>query len=218
MRLRLTLLALLLAAADLHAQKSPSSSSVVNGRSKDGEELSADLPGPQHMKNIGSKRDGAGMCVFTSIEIAVRWHGIESFRGFRDWCANNYPGGGYPQKVDQLIAAYCKAKNIQVPPYIQYEGTTVQPILDLCDRTGRMACITYGYSPRYGNATIAHMTCCPKFSGKWSVCLDNNFPGIDSYEWMSPDEMQKRIKWPQNSGWIFAWLARGASARSPLRS
>jgi hypothetical protein len=70
-----------------------------------------------------------------------------------------------------------------------------------------MACVTYGYSPRYGLQTIAHMVCCAKFSGKYAVVLDNNFPGEDSYEWMSLAEMLKRVKHPSGSGWVFVWLA-----------
>ncbi len=185
----------------------PKGTSTVAGRAYQGEELTVDLPGNQQFKNIGSKIDGAGMCVFTSIEMAARWHGMETFRGFRDWCAGKYPGGGYPQKVDKLIAAYCAAKGITVPPYIQYEGGDVGSVLAACDKTARMACITYGYSPRYGNGTIAHMTCCPKYGGALAVCLDNNFPGEQSYEWMSLGEMQNRVKHPQGSGWVFVWLA-----------
>jgi hypothetical protein len=181
--------------------------SVVAGRSYQGEELTVDLPGGQQFKNVGSRIDGAGMCVFTSIEMAARWHGMEDFRGFRDWCAAKYPGGGYPGNVDEHIKTYCAAKGFRVPAYIQYEGPDVGAVLAMCDRTSRMACVTYGYSPRYGNQTIAHMTCCPKFSGKFSVCLDNNFPGEQNYEWMTLDEIQRRIKWPQGSGWIFVWLA-----------
>jgi hypothetical protein len=182
-------------------------SSTIGGRSHQGEELSADLPGRDHIKNIGSKRDGAGMCVFSSIEMAARWQGLEDWRGWRDWCAENYKGGGWPEKVDQLLVAYAKAKGIKVPQYIQYEGDDIETILSLCDKTGRMACITYGYSPRYGGQTIAHMTCSPKFGGKFGVCLDNNFPGDDRYEWMSLGELVKRIKHPNGSGWVFVWLA-----------
>ncbi|MCE9531352.1 MAG: hypothetical protein K8T89_09570 [Planctomycetes bacterium] len=183
------------------------------GRSYQSEELACDLPGTEHMRNIGSKLDGYGMCVFTSVEHAARWHGLEQFRGFRDWCAERYPGGGDPDKLDQLLAAYCKAKGIVCPPYIQYEGPDVRPILELCDKTGRMACITYGQSPRYigprsPTGTIAHMTNCPKFSGQLAVCLDNNFPGEASYEWMPLAEMERRIKHPRaKNGWVFVWLA-----------
>ena len=184
-------------------------SSFINSRSHDNEELSCDLPGSQHMRNtVGT--DGSGLCVFTSIEMAARWCGMEDFRGFRDFVGRG-PGGGYPQKVDEMIKRWCQLKKIPIPPYVQYEGSDPAIILDLCDRTGRMACMTYGYSPRYGNGFIAHMTCCPKYDGKYAVCLDNNFPGEDKYEWMSKAELVRRIRLEGSNqignGWVFVWLA-----------
>lgn len=180
-------------------------SSFVNGRQHENEQLAADLPERDHIRNIGSYRDGAGMCVMSSIEMAARWHGMEEYRGLRNWCAKE-GGGAYPEKVDRQLAAYAKEKGLLRPSYVQYEGSNVGEILRLCDRTGRMACITYGYGPRYGG-TIAHMTCCPKYGGKYAVCLDNNFPGENAYEWMTLDEMDKRVKHPGNSGWVFVWLS-----------
>ena len=204
LRLTITTLLAVACAAPILAQRG---GSAVAGRAYEGEELAADLPGREHIKNIGSRLDGAGMCVFSSVEMAARWQGLESFRGWRDWCAQNYRGGGYPSKVDALVKVWCQKKGIAIPPYVQYEGRDPKPILELCDRTGRMACITYGYSPRYGGGTIYHMTCCPKFGGRWAVCLDNNFPGEDRYEWMMLDEMVRRVKHPGGSAWVFAWLA-----------
>lgn len=176
--------------------------SVVAGSEYDGEYLTNDLPLNEHIKNIGSHVDGAGMCVSSSMTMAAVWQGMDEFRGFRDWCAN-YPGGGYPDKMDKQIAQYCKEKGIRPPQYIQYEGRNPEEILKACDATGRIACITYGKSPRYGG-TIAHMTCCVKFSGKYAVCLDNNFP--KTYEWMSLQEMVSRINHPNGTGWVFVWL------------
>lgn len=190
-----------------------SGDSFVNGRANSGEELTVDLPGNRQMKNIGSKLDGAGMCVFTSIEMAADWAGMPEWKGFRDWCAAKYPGGGYPSKVDKLLADYAKAKGLTVPKYLQYEGSDPDSIMGLIDKTGRCACITYGYSPRYGGA-IAHMVCCVKYNGRYGVVLDNNFPGETSYEWMDRAELVRRIKVspdrhgrqvPSNA-WVFVWL------------
>jgi hypothetical protein len=50
------------------------------------------------------------------------------------------------------------------------------------------------------------MVCCVKFRGQWAVALDNNFPGDDSYEWLSLDEMLRRIKYPTGNAWIVVWL------------
>jgi len=99
-------------------------SSVVAGREYQGETLTVDLPANQHIKNIGSRIDGAGMCVFTSVEMAANWSGLAGWRGFCDWCAQHYPGGGYPQKLDSLIRAYAKARNLPVPRFLQYRART----------------------------------------------------------------------------------------------
>jgi hypothetical protein len=190
-------------AASLLAQASRSG--FINGREHNGEALTCDLPADEHLANIGSRIDGRGMCVMSSIEIAARWQGLESLRGLRDWCAKQ-PGGAYPAKVDRQLSDFCRSKAIPVPAYLQYEGRDPGPILDLCEKTGRMACVTYGFSPRY-RGTIAHMVCCAKFGGRWAVVLDNNFPGDRSYEWMSRDELARRILSPDGRAWVFVWLA-----------
>ncbi len=206
----LTLLAVLLGATvipgdELRGQQR--GTSFVNSRSHGSEELACDLPAHEQFKNVGSRLDGAGMCVFTSFEMACRWHGLEEMRGFRDWCAQRYPGGGWPDKLDQLVSAYCKAKEITIPTYVQYEGNDPSKLLEACDKTGRLTCITYGYSPRYGGGTIAHMTNCAKFGGQYAVCLDNNFIGTNNYEWMSPAELVKRVKHPNGRAWVVALLS-----------
>jgi hypothetical protein len=180
-------------------------SSVVSGRRHAGVELTCDLPADQHVGNRGSRVDGRGMCVMASIEMAARWQGLASMCGLCDWCANQ-PGGADPDKVDRQLNEFCMHLGISVPHYIQYQGKELRTVLEWCERTGRMACITYGWSPRYGG-TISHMTCCAKFGDRWAVCLDCNFPGDNSYEWMSHDEMIRRIGHPNGSGWVFVWLA-----------
>lgn len=181
-------------------------SSTVDGPIHQGQELTVDLPHAEHMRNIGSRRDGAGMCVMSSIEMAARWAGMEEYRGLRDWCANE-PGGAYPGKVDDQLKRFALAKGLPAPKYIQYEGPSPENLLELCRRTGRMVCCTYGRSPRYGRGSIAHMVCCPHHTSEWSAILDNNFPGSDSYEWMSPKEAVSRMKHPGMNAWLFVWLA-----------
>lgn len=181
--------------------------SFVGGRQHAGEVLDVDLPQAEHIKNIGSKVDGAGMCVSSSIEMAFRWAGVEEMRGFRDWCAND-AGGSWPEKTDRQIQAYCKQKGIPVPPYIQYEGKDPRPVIEAALKSGRMACITYGWSPRYpGESYIAHMTSLAKFGGRFATVLDNNFPGENAYEWMDLDELIRRCVFPRGTGWVFVPLA-----------
>lgn len=179
--------------------------SVEAGRTHDGEYLDCDLLEKDHIPNIGSKVDGAGMCVMSSIEMAARFCGMDQYRGLRDWCASE-EGGAYPSKVDKQLAAFCKAKNLPPPQYVQYEGPEPGPIVEASLSSGRMACITYGWSPRYGKQ-IAHMVNLVKFGGKYATVLDNNFTGVNRYEWMDREELLRRLGYPRNKGWVFVWLA-----------
>src|SRR5205085_2505811 len=84
-------------------------------------EVTCDLPADQRIKNVGSRVDGAGMCVASSWEMAMRYQGLDALRGFRDWCAR-FPGGGYPAKLDKQIQQFCREKGLAAPGYVQYEG------------------------------------------------------------------------------------------------
>ena len=88
----------------LGGEQSYAQTSFINGITHGKESITCDLPGSQHIKNIGSKVDGSGMCVFTSIEMAALHAGLEQMRGFRNWVAEKYAGGGWPDKVDKLLA------------------------------------------------------------------------------------------------------------------
>ncbi len=184
-------------------------SSFVGGRTHAGEVLDCDLPESEQMKNIGSLLDGAGMCVMSSIEMAARFQNMDvRWRGLRDFCAKE-KGGGWPERTVEQLAAYAKAKGMPDPTgqYLQYEGPDPYPIVEAALRSGRMACITYGTSPRYNQGSIAHMVCCVKAgSGQYSVVLDNNFPGENNNEWMFNTELKRRITYPRRIGWVFVWL------------
>jgi hypothetical protein len=175
------------------------STSVEGGRtSPDGsEEIQVDLPGSEQMKNTGG-RDGAGLCVFTSIEHSGRWQNVESILGLQKKMTKEL-GGGYPSKVEKMLAKYCEGAQ-----YLQYEGNDPS-LIKLALTTGRMPSVTYGYSPRY-SGKIAHMVNAAHLSEKWAAILDNNFPGEDKYEWMSPSEFKKR--WISGGGgWAVVLLA-----------
>ncbi len=190
-----------------HAETQKKGTSWVNSTVHEGLELTVDLPEGEHIKNIGSFKDGAGMCVMSSIEMAARWQGLDQLRGLRDWCAKE-PGGASPGKVDRQLAAFFKEKGLKPIPYMQYEGKSPEKIMELIDKTGRMACITYGYSPRYGGA-IAHMVCSPLYRKGFGVVLDNNYIGEKNYEWMPADELVNRMKAGGGSAWVFVWLTPG---------
>lgn len=166
------------------------------------------------MQNIGSKVDGLGMCVNTSIETLCHFLGLKQYYGYRDWTAAKEGGGSYSKKVDRQIAAWEKAMGIADPiPYLQYEGPNPESILEALDRAGLPYAHSYGWSPRY-SGRIAHMVANCKYNGGYSAVLDNNpmqdFSPAENkiFEWMSKEEMIRRAKLGQGGNmWIFAWLA-----------
>jgi hypothetical protein len=169
------------------------------------EEIICDLPGSEHLHNTGGMGprgpgSGAGLCVFTSIEHCGRYQNEASLSGFQKSMTHE-TGGGYPDKVDAMLKRY--APHVL---YVQYTGKDTS-LLKLALKTSRMVGVTYGYSPRYGGP-IAHMVNLVHLSDHWACILDNNFPGENSYEWMSPDEFIKR--WtagsPDRSGWAVILL------------
>jgi hypothetical protein len=192
--------------------------SAVGGKEYQGEQITVDLPLERMITNIGSKVDGAGMCVMTSIEQAGTYQGIRGIQGLRDWCAK-YPGGGYPEKVEQQIKQYYAEKKLPEPGFLQYTGPDPEAVLDLIEKTGRAACVAYGYSPRYGGP-INHMIYLAKAGGKYGCVVDNNLIGgikndeTSRYEWMTREELIARMKTQsdrfrrpvKSDAWVFVWL------------
>lgn len=165
----------------------------------DGTEVVCDLPEPEHIKNVGG-RDGAGLCVFSSIEMAGRWQNVEELRGFQQKMRQEL-GGGWPEKVNAMMAKYAPGVK-----FVQYSGSS-PAILDLAMKTGRMVSVTYGYSERYGTR-VAHMVNLVHLDDKWAVVLDNNFPGANSLEWMPRAEFLRRWQM-MGGGWAVALLNPG---------
>jgi hypothetical protein len=183
------LLALTAALVGCTVQAAP----VVGGAtSPDGKTVVAvDLPVDQRIKNIGSKVDGSGMCVFSSIEMAMHWQNLESWRGWRDWCAAKYPGGGWPGNVDSHIADYTTAKNLPPLLYLQYQGGDLA-VARAALASGRAVSTTYnGHDPHY-SGSVAHMTNLVAINDQWAAILDNNFIGDNQLVWMTPAEYQTR--------------------------
>lgn len=185
--------------------------SWVNGRESHGEVLTADFPPSFYMQNIGSHKDGAGMCVMTSITMCAKYLGLKDYYGLRDWCANE-PGGAYRGKVDDQIHRYEKALGIANPvPYLQYEGPDPGPILEAIDKARLPFAHTYGWSPRY-HSRIAHMVADCHY-GTLAAVLDNNpmsdfdVPNAKMFEWMDRNEMIRRAKLGGGNMWVHCWLA-----------
>ncbi len=162
-----------------------------------------DLPLDLHLRNSGGNdrtRDnprgepgkGYGLCVFTSINHSAYWQNVPLLWEFRDWM-KNHPGGGHPQKVDEMVARLAKEKGVEPPKVVHVTGNNQQvlQILKQLVQSGRMPGITYSYSPtgRYNGQPISHMVTLlaagvgegPDGTGGWAI-LDHNHPG--SIEWM----------------------------------
>ncbi len=168
---------------------------TVGGPTFEGTELAVDLPVSQHVKNFGAPKDGKGLCVFASMTMAARWHNLAALS---DIIHKLDKGGGWPEKVDQVIKQYAPGVK-----YVQYEGTD-PAIMDKAIADGIPACVTYGYGERYGMQTIYHMVLLVHLDKKNAAILDNNFPG--TYEWMSREEFLKRWVHPTGKGWALVML------------
>jgi hypothetical protein len=171
-----------------------------------GQEVQCDVPNELRKKNIGSPYpNGPGCCVFRSIELAADWQNVPALNDFAEWMVKNrVVGGGYPQKVDDLIPKIAKSRNLPVPGYIQHEGGDLA-FLDAALATGRMPSITYdGRDMHYGPRTrVAHMVNLvhadpPGSPERWFCIADNNFVQPDQFVWLTEADFLSR--WRGNGG------------------
>jgi hypothetical protein len=179
--------------------------SVGGAVAPDGTEVFCDLPADLHVRNRGGS-DGSGLCVFASLRHSGQWQNDPVFTGLFEWMFHR-PGGGYPEKVDRVIEAYCKERSLQRPDYIQLEGDDLGPLRLACSR-GLMPGVTYNFSPtgRYGGQRVAHMVSLVHLDDRWAAVLDNNFPG--TIEWMDPPTF-KQVYTGGRSGWSVILLRDG---------
>ncbi len=180
----------------------PSVNAVVVGgpRAADGTEVECDLPVSLRTPNTGG-RDGAGLCVFTSIMHAARYQGERRLWDFqRDM--THEPGGGYPDKVDRMIAKYGPGTK-----YVQYEGAD-PGVIRQAIAAGRMASVTWdGYhDPHYNGHHIAHMVNCVQYTDRAVCLLDNNFVGDGELLWMTPGDFQQGWTGGGDGGWAVVLL------------
>jgi hypothetical protein len=184
--------------------------SVGGDTAPDGVPAQIDMPQDLRMHNTGGMGwrgpgTGAGLCVFTSINHAAIWQDVEPLLDFQKWMTTK-PGGGYPEKVDDMIQRKCNEAGLPVPRYVQVEGRDIGPIQMAC-KTGRMPCITYGYSPsgRYGGDQISHMVnCVHAMNGSYAI-LDNNYP--EQLEWLN--EREFKSSYLSDGGWCVVLLEPG---------
>lgn len=182
----------------------------VGGKvSPDGKtEVQIDLPDNLQKRNISSS--GLGCCVFRSLEHAAHWAHEPALWGMPEWMVSKrIPGGGYPDKVAKLIPQIAKDRGMPTPAFLQVEGQDIEIIKAAC-KSGRMACVTYNYSPtpgRYGGR-IAHMVNVIHADDHWFVVLDNNYVGSNQYQWMDPETF-KGVYTGGRSGWTVILLRHG---------
>lgn len=163
-------------------------------------EVSTPLPADRKFKNMGGS-DGAGLCVFASITYCARYQGEHRLYDFFTKMRKE-PGGGWPEKVDKMIAKY--APGVQ---YIQDTTGNVE-LLKLAIRTGRPVGVTYaGMDSHYGERTgIDHMVQLVYIDNQCACISDNNFPGDNQYMWMSLEDFTMRWK-ARGGGWCVILLA-----------
>jgi len=170
----------------------------------DGSKIQIDFPLERDMRNIGSRVDGAGMCVMTSAERAADWSGLEELKGIRDWAAKR-PGGCYPEKFDAQVKQYCKEKKINVPNYIFYLGRDAS-ILEIALKSGRMPAVSYsGHDGVQYRGPIAHVVNPVHYRDGWVGIYDNNYDATKRI-WLPENEFLNRWADGRNLGWVIVWL------------
>ena len=172
----------------------------------DGTEVDCDLPARLHVKNRGGS-DGAGLCVFASMRHSGLWADEPVFAALFEWMFSR-PGGGYPQKVERMVALYCRLEKKPPPDYFQVEGDDLD-LLRKAVAAGLMPAVTYYRSPtgRYGGRRVLHMVSLVAAGPKWWAILDNNFPG--TIEWMSREDFARSFTGGSGKGWAVVLLKPG---------
>lgn len=164
-------------------------SAVRDGSTHNGETVQADLPVDQLVPNtVGI--DNEGLCTFTSIMFGARLQNVPQLKDFQKFMTR-YRGGGWPQKVDAMIAACCKAANMPIPDYIQVENGDWS-LIELALKTGRMPAITYKVPDKFGRLVLAHMVNIVCLRNGVAAFRDNNFVGEKEIEWWSEAEGKDR--------------------------
>ncbi len=181
--------------------------------SPDGKEVvMIDLPRQCRMKNVGG-RDGAGLCVFTSINHMAFWQSVGWLQDLQKRMRAK-PGGGYPEKVDRMLEEFYDGK-IQ-GEYVQNTDCSLDFLRDVLE-TGRMPGITYNgvLDPNYGYKKISHMLNLIHLTGPseaglgWAAVFDNNFIDPEKQAvWMRPDALDWMLTdGHTRKGWAIVLLA-----------
>ena len=118
------------------------------------------------------------------------------------------PGGGYPQKVDQMLVRYCPDIKGH---YVQNTDCTLEYIRDVLE-SGRLVGITYSgeLDPHYHQYIRAHAQLYPLERRSGARVLDNNFIADKDIVWMRPDALSyMNTSGHRRKGWAVVLLAPG---------
>lgn len=169
--------------------------------------VTIDFPLALRAANTGG-RDGYGLCVFTSVMHAARWQKETPLEDFQALMRKE-PGGGWPEKLDRMIAKYASGVD-----YCQYEGRDVA-ILQRALAGNRLPSVTYsGRDPHY-KVSIAHMVNLVHLDEQWACILDNNYIGENDLVWMTPAEFLERWR-GKGSGWAVVLLREPPESPGPV--
>src|SRR3954453_3639692 len=137
-RLLVTPLLLLVVAGAAWATPTLGGPVAPDGRTR----VAIDFPPALRPPNTGGS-DGYGLCVFTSVMHAARWQKETPLEDFQTLMRKE-PGGGWPEKLDKMIARYAPGVD-----YCQYEGRDAA-VLRLALAGNRLPSVTYsGRDPHY---------------------------------------------------------------------
>lgn len=165
----------------------------------DGTEVQCEIPVGRRLRNIGSRRDGAGMCVTTSATVAADWQNLpRAWLGLRDWAAQ-FPGGSWPEKHAQQVRDFARAKSMPVEEFVTYEGRDPGPALDLILGTGRMACLSW--------MNGAHWLNCVHLDERQGCIMDNNGPA-SNLRWLPRAELLRQTTGSRGA-WLGTWARPG---------
>ncbi|VTU02768.1 ---NA--- : Thioredoxin domain protein OS=Planctomyces limnophilus (strain ATCC 43296 / DSM 3776 / IFAM 1008 / 290) GN=Plim_3801 PE=4 SV=1: Trypsin_2 [Gemmataceae bacterium] len=172
-----------------------------------GVRAATDMPAAIHMRNTGGigKRGvpgtGAGLCVYTAVEMDALSQCVPALKGFQQWMTNK-PGGGSPAKLAAMIAQFCREKGVREPQYVQHTGGD-ERFLDMAMRTRRPIAITYAGGDDFYGGLVDHMVCLVHLDSQWACIVDNNRPGV--FVWMTRAELIARWK-ARGGGWAVVLL------------
>jgi hypothetical protein len=165
--------------------------------SPDGTEVQCEVPVEFRTRNIGSRVDGAGMCVTTATSVGAKWAGLEAWVGIRDWAAQ-FPGGSMPDKHLAQLKKYGEEKNLGVAPWAQYVGRDPAPFLDAVLGTGRVAAVSWMNGGHWLN--LVHLDA-------KSACIMDNNGDPNNLQWMTRESALRQINSPY--AWVGCWLPPG---------